>query len=48
MVDNEHAALRLAHPTVAPASEREADEVDSAPPGVDASGPHPTVRTRGD
>jgi hypothetical protein len=48
MVDNENAALRLAHPTVVPESERESDEEDPAEPGVDTTGAHPTVRTRGD
>jgi hypothetical protein len=48
MVGNEHAALRLAHPTVVP---EEAQEDDDEPDTVDTTGTHPTVRAapmRGD
>lgn len=47
MVGNEHAALRLAHPTVIPDA---ADPEDEEPEEVDVTGSHPTVRatTRGD
>lgn len=47
MVANEHAAMRLAHPTVVPDEDAETDEDDE----VDVTGTHPTVRAarpRGD
>lgn len=41
MVGNEHAALRLAHPTVVP---DESAPEDDEPEDVDTTGTHPTVR----
>jgi hypothetical protein len=47
MVANEHAAMRMAHPTVVPDDGAEEDDTDDE---VDVTGTHPTVRTapRGD
>jgi len=47
MVGNEHAALRLAHPTVVPDGEEDPPEESDE---VDVTGSHPTVRAapRGD
>lgn len=44
MVRNEHAALRLAHPTVIPDA-TDGDDEERKPSGeVDVTGSHPTVR----
>lgn len=51
MVANEHAALRLAHPTVIPDATDDQEEDREPQADVDVTGSHPTVRAaraRGD
>lgn len=48
MVSNEHAALRLAHPTVVPdATAGDDGDDDQQEAVVDVTGSHPTVRAAG-